>query len=123
MAQSIPTVRIPFPPPPPPTIRAFVLFVFVVVFLMLQMPHGGASTFMQIPMVGPWEECKYPTHGTSLKFYLMIVAKNILIPAVSVVFLMVFEALFCFSLQLQRTSKSVLKRGVLMVSIFVLCKL
>ena len=46
---------------------------------MLQMPHGGASTFIQIPAVGPREEDKYPIHGTSSKFYLMIEAKNILI--------------------------------------------
>ena len=44
---------------------------------MLQMPNGGASTFIQIPTVGPQEEGKYPTHGTGLKFYLMIVSKNI----------------------------------------------
>ena len=43
------------------------------------MPHGGASTFIQIPTVGPWEEGKYPTHGIRSKFYLMIEAKNILI--------------------------------------------
>ena len=42
---------------------------------MLQMPHGGASTFTQIPMVGPWG--KYPTHGKRSQFYLMIEAKNI----------------------------------------------
>ena len=84
------------------------------------MPHCGASTFIHISRVGPREEVKYPTHGTRSKFYLMIVVKNILIPVVFSGFLMVFEALFCFSLQLQRTSKLVLKRGVLTVSIFVL---
>ena len=50
---------------------------------MLQMPHGGASTFIQIPTVGPREEGKYPTHGTRSKtrsqFYLIIEAKNILV--------------------------------------------
>ena len=34
---------------------------------MLQMPHGGASTFMQIPTVGPREEGKYPNLGTRSK--------------------------------------------------------
>ena len=47
---------------------------------MLQMPHGGASTIIQIPTVGPQKEGKYLTHGTRSKFYLMMVAKNILIP-------------------------------------------
>ena len=40
------------------------------------MPHGGASTFIQIPAVGPREEGKYPSHGTRSKFYLMIAAKK-----------------------------------------------
>ena len=43
------------------------------------MLHGGASTFIQIPTVGPREGGKYPTHGTRSKFDLMIEAKNILI--------------------------------------------
>ena len=60
------------------------------------MPHCGASTFIHISRVGPREEGKYPTHGTRSKFYLMIVAKNILIPVVFSGFLMVFEALFLF---------------------------
>ena len=74
MAQLIPTARI-----PRPRLRAFVghLSFFE---KMLQMPHGGASTLIQIPTVGPQEEGKYPTRGTRSEFYLMILAKNILIP-------------------------------------------
>ena len=44
------------------------------------MPHGGVSTFIQIPTGGASGlEGKYPTHGTRSKFYLMIEAQNILI--------------------------------------------
>ena len=32
--------------------------------------------------LGPREEDKYPTHGTRLKFYLMIITKDIPIPVV-----------------------------------------
>ena len=42
--------------PPPP--RAFVLFFQI----MLQMPHGGVSSYVQIPTVGLLEERKRPTH-------------------------------------------------------------
>ena len=65
MAQSIPTAR--NPPPPPGICRAFVFFQKK----MLQMPHGGARIFIQIPTVGAREEGKYPTHGTRAKFYSM----------------------------------------------------
>ena len=64
-----PTARI----PPPP---AFVGHLSFFKKKMLQMPHGGASTFIQIPTVGPREECLYPTHGTRPKFYLVIEAKK-----------------------------------------------
>ena len=68
MAQSIPTACIPHP----------WHLSFQKKKKCVEIPHSGASRFMQIPTVGPREEGKYPTHGTRSKFYLMIVAKNIL---------------------------------------------
>ena len=73
MAQSIPTAHIPPPPPPGAFVGHLSFFQKI-----LQMPHGGASTFIQIPTLGPQEGGKYLTHGTRSKFYLMIEAKNIL---------------------------------------------
>ena len=50
------------------------------------MPHGGASTFIQISTVGPREEGQYPTHAwDKIKIYLMIE-----------VFRLDYEALFFF---------------------------
>ena len=42
---------------PPPGICLFLK-------IMLQMPHGGVSSYVQIPTVGLLEECKRPTPGT-----------------------------------------------------------
>ena len=74
MAQSIPTARI----PTPGHLSGICLFLKK---NMLQLLHGGASTFIQIPTVGPREGGKYivPYQWTRSKFDLMIEAKNILI--------------------------------------------
>ena len=76
MAQSIPTACI--PPPLPGHLSGICFFSKK----LLQMPHIGASTFIEIPTAGLREEGKYPSHGTRSKFYLMIVAKNILLPLI-----------------------------------------
>ena len=46
---------------------------------MLQLLHGGASTFIQIPTGIKGANTLYPTHGTRSKYDLMIEAKDILI--------------------------------------------
>ena len=46
---------------------------------MFQMPDGGASTFIQIPMVGASGRGQIPDPRDKIKILLMIEAKNILI--------------------------------------------
>ena len=49
---------------------------------MLQMPHGGASIFIQINTVGPQEEGKMPDPWDKIKILftvVMIETKNILV--------------------------------------------
>ena len=111
MAPLVPTAHI--LPPPPPGIVGHLSFLKKNV---ANAPWWGQHIY-KIPTVGPWEEGKYPTHGTRSKFYLMIEAKNILI--VFSGFSYGFEGIILFLI----TTASVFNCGVLIVSIFVLYEL
>ena len=62
MAQSIPTARISHPPPP-----GICLFSKK----MLQKPHGGACTFIQIPDL--WDKIKIIFNDLSKKNFILVV--------------------------------------------------